>query len=55
MNQITSKHLVNLKGEIAIDMKNYSRSSNVDSQKAFDDFSHDRLVQMALNSSCLKF
>lgn len=55
MNQIISKHLINLKvlGEIAIDMKNYS-SSNLDSQKAFDNFSRDGLVHTVLNINCPK-
>lgn len=53
MKRIASKHLFNLKvlGEITIDMKNYGGSSNLDSQKAFDNFSYDGLVQMVLNSS----
>lgn len=53
MKWITSKYPFNLKvlGQIAIDMKNYGSSSNLDSQKAFDNFSHDGLVEMVLNSS----
>ena len=55
MNQITSKHLINFKvlGEIAIDT-NYSSNRNLDSQKAFDNFSFDGLVTMVLNTSCPK-
>lgn len=56
VNQITSKHLVNLKvlWERAIGMKSYSSSSNGDSQKAFDNFLHGGLMQMLLNGNSPK-